>query len=62
METLKKNIDEIKEAYKKCSDLFDEAFFINTHCNDGLPFMKKVTTYMPDVMQTLSAIIAEIEK
>lgn len=62
-EYLKENIDEIKEAYRKCNDLFDEAFFI-TQCDgcNELPFIRKITTYMPDVMQTLSAIIDELEQ
>ena len=62
-ENLKINLNEIKEAYDKCHDLFDEAFFIRQcdGCSE-LPFMRKITTYMPDIMQTLSAIIGELEQ
>ena len=60
MDNIKKNIDEIKETYEKCRDLFDEAWIINIKRED--PFVQKVTTYIPDIMQTLGAIIAEIEQ
>lgn len=54
-------LEELKDSYNKCSELFDIAFELNQNENTRTAFTKKVTTYMPDLIQTLSFIINNLE-
>lgn len=53
-------LDELKEEYFMCSELFDITFDVNMkgECTD---LSRKVATCMSDIMQTLSYIIDEVE-
>ena len=54
-------IEELKENYNKCNELFDIAFKLNMDENTRTTFTQKVTSYMVDVMQTTSFLIEELE-
>lgn len=53
---------ELKECYNKCNELFNIGYSINSNENTRTAFSQKVTTYMPDVMQTVSFLIGELER
>lgn len=55
-------LEELKDSYEKCSELFDIAFELNHSENSRTAFTKKVTTYMPDLIQTLGFFINRLEK
>ena len=52
---------ELKEDYNKCNELFDIAFKLNNNENTSTAFSQKVTTYMADIMQTVSFLIEQLE-
>lgn len=54
-------LEELKDCYEKCSELFDIAFELNHSENSRTAFTKKVTTYMPDVIQTLGFFIGQVK-
>lgn len=55
-------LEELKEEYNKCNELFNIAYELNNNQNTRTAFSQKVTTYMPDLMQTLSFLIGEFER
>ena len=55
-------LKELREQYNKCEMLFDEAYMLNGYNYTRTDFTKKVTTYMPDVIQTLGYVIGELER
>lgn len=57
-----KLLEELKIEYNNCNELFNIAWNLNNDENTRTAFSQKVTTYIPDVMQTLSHIIGEIER
>ena len=58
----KETIKELKEDYDKCDELFDIAFKLNMNENTRTTFTQKVTSYMADVMQTISFLVEELER
>lgn len=61
MKIYKEALEDLRDAYFTCSELFDIAFMLNNDENTRTAFSKKVTTYMPDVMQIISYFIGEID-
>lgn len=61
MNNYKEILEELREEYNKCNELFDIAYSLNDDENTRTAFSRKVTTYMPDIMQTLGFLIGEIE-
>ena len=61
LEKVQEVILEVKECYNKCNELFDIAYNLNNNENTRTAFSQKVTTYMPDIMQTIGFIIGELE-
>lgn len=55
--TLSDIINEIQVQYYKCNELFGIAWELNKDENTRTAFTQKVTTYMPDVMQTLLFLV-----
>lgn len=55
-------IKELKEDYNKCNELFDIAFKLNMDENTRTVFTQKTTSYMADVMQTISFLVEELER
>ena len=53
---------ELREEYNKCNELFDIAYGLNNNENTRTAFSQKITTYMPDVMQTLGFLIGEFQR
>ena len=62
MEDYKEVIDELRDGLRKCNELFDIAYELNNNENTRTAFSQKTTTYMPDVIQTLSFLIDEFER
>lgn len=52
-------LPELREEYDKCNELFDIAYELNSNENTRTAFTQKVTTYMPNVIQTISYLIGE---
>lgn len=59
--TSNETMNEIQVQYAKCNELFDIAWELNQNENTRTAFTQKVTTYMPDVMQTLLYLMGEGE-
>ena len=55
-------LEELREEYSKCNDLFNIAYELNSNENTRTAFSQKVTSYMIEVMQTLSFLIGEFER
>ncbi len=55
-------ITELKEEYNKCSELFDIAWKMNDDKNTRTALTQKITTYMPEIMQTMGFLIGELER
>ena len=53
---------ELREEYNKCNELFDIAYGLNNNENTRTAFSQKITTYMPDVIQTLGFLIGEFQR
>ena len=62
MDDYKEVLDELRDGLSKCNELFNIAYDINNDENTRTAFSQKTTTYMPDVIQTLSFLIGEIER
>ena len=62
MDNYEEILAELREEYKKCNELFDIAYGLNSNENTRTAFTQKVTTYMPDVMQTIGFLIGEFER
>ena len=62
MDDYKEILDELRDGLNKCDELFNIAYELNNNENTRTGFSQKTTTYIPDVMQTLSFIIGEFEK
>ena len=55
-------LQELREEYDRCDELFNTAYGLNSDGNTRTAFSQKVTTYMPDVMQTLGFLIGEFQR
>lgn len=53
---------ELREEYNKCNELFNIAYELNSNENTRTAFTRKVTTYMPDVFQTIGFLIGEFQR
>lgn len=62
MDDYKEVLDELRDGLSKCNELFDIAYDLNNNENTRTAFSQKTTTYMPDVIQTLSFLIGEFER
>lgn len=54
-------LDELIVEQQQCNELFDIAFKCNGNENTRTELSQKVTSYMCDLMQTLSFLIGEIQ-
>lgn len=57
----KEILPELREEYDKCNELFDIAYELNSSENTRTAFTQKVTTYIPNVLQTLKYLIDKME-
>ena len=55
-------VEELKEEYHKCDELFNIAYELNSNENTKTAFSQKVMSYMPEVMQTLGFLIGNFER
>ena len=62
MDDYKEVLDELRDGLSKCNELFDIAYDLNNNENTRTAFSQKTTTYMADVIQTLSFLIGEFER
>lgn len=62
MDNYEEILTELREEYNKCNELFNIAFALNGYENTRTAFTQKVTTHMPDVMQTLGFLIGEFQR
>ena len=62
MDNYEEVLSELREEYSKCNDLFNIAYELNSNENTRTAFSQKVTSYMIEVMQTLSFLIGEFER
>ena len=62
MDDYKEVLDELRDGLSKCNELFNIAYDLNNNENTRTAFSQKTTTYMPDVIQTLSFLIGEFER
>ena len=62
MDNYEEILAELKEEYDKCNELFDIAYGLNSNENTRTVFTQKITTYMPDVMQTIGFLIGEFQR
>lgn len=62
MNDYKEVLDELRDGLSKCNELFNIAYDLNNDENTRTAFSQKTTTYMPDVIQTLSFLIGEFER
>ena len=62
MDNFNEILEKLREVYNKCNALLGIAYQINSNENTRTAFSQKTTTYMPDIMQTLSFIISEFER
>lgn len=53
MAVIEKLSTELKNEYNKCEELFNIAWKLNDDENTRTAFTQRVTSYMPEVMQTL---------
>ena len=54
-------LQELREEYDRCDELFNIAYGLNSDGNTRTAFSQKVTSYMSEVMQTLGFLIGEFE-
>lgn len=57
----KEILDELIVEQQQCNELFDIAFKFNGNENTRTELSQKVTSYMCDLIQTLSFLIGEIQ-
>ena len=62
MDNYEEILEELREEYNKCNDLFNIAYELNSNENTRTAFSQKVTSYMIEVMQTLGFLIGEFER
>lgn len=62
MDDYKEVLDELRDGLSECNELFNIAYNLNNDENTRTAFSQKTTTYMPDVIQTLSFLIGEFER
>lgn len=62
MDNYEEILEELREEYDKCNDLFNIAYELNSNENTRTAFSQKVTSYMSEVMQTLGFLIGEFER
>lgn len=62
MDNYEEILAELREEYDKCNELFNIGYVLNSNENTRTAFSQKVTTYIPDIMQTLGFLIGEFEK
>ena len=62
MDNYEEILEELREEYHKCDELFNIAYELNGSDYTRTAFMQKVTSYMSEVMQTLGFLIGEFER
>lgn len=62
MDNYEEILEELREEYHKCNDLFNIAYDLNSNENTRTAFTQKVTSYISEVMQTLGFLIGEFER
>lgn len=62
MDNYEEVLEELREEYHKCDELFNIAYEINGSDYTRTAFTQKVTSYMSEVMQTLGFLIGEFER
>ena len=62
MDNYEEVLEELREEYHKCDELFNIAYELNGSDYTRTAFTQKVTSYMSEVMQTLGFLIGEFER
>ena len=62
MDNYEEILEELREEYHKCDELFNIAYELNGSDYTRTVFTQKVTSYMSEVMQTLGFLIGEFER
>lgn len=62
MDNYEEILEELREEYYKCDELFSIAYEFNGSDYTRTAFTQKVTSYMSEVMQTLGFLIGEFER
>ena len=62
MDNYEEILEELREEYHKCDELFNIAYELNGSDYTRTTFTQKVTSYMSEVMQTLGFLIGEFER
>ena len=62
MDNYEEILEELREEYHKCDELFNIAYELNGSDYTRTAFTQKVTSYMSEVMQTLGFLIGEFER
>lgn len=62
MDNYKEILEELREEYHKCDELFNIAYELNGSDYTRTAFTQKVTSYMSEVMQTFGFLIGEFER
>ena len=62
MDNYEEILEELREEYHKCDELFNIAYKLNGSNYTRTAFTQKVTSYMSEVMQTLGFLIGEFER
>lgn len=62
MDNYEEILEELKEEYHKCDELFNIAYELNGSDYTRTTFSQKVTSYMSEVIQTLGFLIGEFER
>ena len=61
MDNYEEILEELREEYHKCDELFNIAYELNGSDYTRTAFTQKVTSYMSEVIQTLGFLIGEFE-
>ena len=62
MDNYEEILEELREEYHKCDELFNIAYELNGSDYTRTAFTQKVTSYMSEVMQTLGFLIGEFQR
>ena len=62
MDNYEEILEELREEYHKCDELFNIAYELNGSDYTRTAFTQKVTSYMSEVIQTLGFLIGEFER
>ena len=62
MDNYEEILEELREEYHKCDELFSIAYELNGSDYTRTAFTQKVTSYMSEVMQTLGFLIGEFQR